>query len=94
LRTYRKAQVIGVKASNNANDITQNPEQPQFPLGASSDEAYDHAEIVNAPTPEIGAITARLGQQFSLPRSIPNYEYMDAEPAAQRPNQWGINPGT
>jgi hypothetical protein len=87
----RKGQVIGVKAS----DITQNPEQPQFPLGASSDEAYDHAQLVNSPTPTQGAIVARLeGQQWSLPREIPNYEYMDAEPAVQRPNQWGVNPGT
>lgn len=76
-----------------ASDSTQDPVQPQFPLGASSNEAYDHAQIVNAPTPEIGAITARLSQQFSWPK-VPNYEYMDAEPAVQRPNQWGVNPGT
>jgi hypothetical protein len=89
---YRKDQVIGVKASKQ--DITQSPEQPQFPLGASSDEAAVHAQIVNAPTPEIGAITDRLSQQFSWPRAVPNYEQMDADPAVQRPNQFAINPGT
>jgi hypothetical protein len=63
-------------------DITQNPEQPQFPLGASSDEAYDHAQLVNDLTPGPSAIVARMqGQQWSLPRNIPNYEQMDAEPA-------------
>lgn len=74
----RKDQVIGVKAS----DSTQNPEQPQFPLGASSDEAYDHAQLVNSPTPGPAAIVARMqGQQWNLPRNLPNYEQMDAEPA-------------
>lgn len=70
-------------------------EQPQFPLGASSDEGYDHAQLVNSPTPEPGAIVARMqGQQWNLPRNLPNYEQLDAEPAAQTPTQWGVNPGT
>ena len=75
----RKDQATGVKAS----DSTQNPEQPQFPLGASSDEGYDHAQIVNAPTPAPGAIVARMqSQQWNLPRNIPNYEQMDAQTAS------------
>ena len=78
-----------------ASDSTQDPQQPQFPLGASSDEAYDHAELVNSPTPGPGAIVARMqGQQWNLPRNLPNYEQMDAEPATQHPTQWGVNPGT
>ena len=74
-------------------DVTQNPQTPQFPLGASSDEAYDHAEIANAPVGAPGDIVARLqSQQWTLPA---NHENPNAETASYDPGRgFATNPGT
>ena len=73
-------------------DVTQDPNQPQFPLGASSDEAYDHAQIANAPLGGPGDIVARLqSQQWTLPA---NHERQDAETSYDPNAGFSTNPGT
>ena len=65
-----------------ASDPAQNPEQPQFQMGATSEEAYDHVQLLRMPLKAPGAITARLqSQQWSLPRNAPSHEQQDSEPA-------------
>lgn len=47
--------------------------QPQFTLGATSDEAEMHAQIANSKIPGPGAIANRLtNQQWSLSRAEPD----------------------
>lgn len=75
-------------------DETQDPEQPQFQLGATADEGYDHAQILNSKVEGPGAIIARLtGQQWTLPAN--NQEMPDAQPAVYDPGAgYATNPAT
>jgi hypothetical protein len=75
-------------------DITQNPEQPQFQLGATADEGYDHAQLLHTQVEGPGAIIARLtGQQWSLPAN--NQQMPEAETAVYDPGAgFATNPGT
>lgn len=53
-------------------DVSQSPTQPQFQLGASSDEAVTALQIQRMPLEGPGGIVKRLGQQFEMPRSQPD----------------------
>ena len=64
-------------------DVSQDPNTPQFQLGATSEDAV-RAELSDLPLPGPGAIVERLGQQFQLPRAAPDAQMSD------RP---GINTG-
>jgi hypothetical protein len=55
-------------------DPAHPPIDPQFALGATSDEAEMHAQLANTPIGPPGDIVARLGQQFTLPRASPDSE--------------------
>lgn len=63
---------------------SQTPEDLQFQLGATSDEAAMTRQLINSPIGPPGDIIARLGQQFQLPR---------AEPDANMSDRPGINVG-
>lgn len=58
--------------SEKGSDPAQDPEQPQFQLGATADEGYNAAQIAQLPIGGPGDIVARLGQQFQLPRADPD----------------------
>jgi hypothetical protein len=66
------------------NDVSQSPVNPQYPLGATSDEAEMHQQLVDRDLPGPGDIVARLGRQFQIPRAQPDSQM------SQRP---GINVG-
>ena len=55
-------------------DVSQDPNTPQFQLGATSDEAAMHSQLVRSPLEGPGAIVGRMGQQFTLPRAQPDSE--------------------
>jgi hypothetical protein len=53
-----------------ANDESQSPVQPQYQLGATSDEAKMSAQIARSPIPGPGGIVSRLeNQQWQFPRA-------------------------
>lgn len=53
-------------------DIAHPPTDPQYTLGATSDEAAMKNQIANSSLPEPGDIVKRLGYQFELPRAEPD----------------------
>lgn len=66
-------------------DVAQPPVDPQFPLGATSDDAVMYQQLVHSPVGDPGDIVGRLGQQFQLPR---------ADPDSQMSKRPGENLGT
>lgn len=65
-------------------DVSQDPSTPQFPLGATSDEAAINQQLVRSPLEGPGGIVSRLGYQFELPR---------AQPDSQMSKRPGMNVG-
>jgi hypothetical protein len=58
-----------------ANDESQSPVQPQYQLGATSDEAKMANQIARNSTPGPGAIVERLAnQQWQFPRAATDSE--------------------
>lgn len=56
------------------NDETQAPNQPQYTLGATANEAKLSTQIARNSIPGPGGIVDRLGQQFTLPRAATDSE--------------------
>jgi len=54
------------------NDVSQSPETPQFQVGATTDEAELHQQLVHSSLQGPGAIVSRLGQQFEIPKASPD----------------------
>ena len=52
--------------------MTSPADPVQFPLGATTSEAKMRQQIAESPLPGPGAIVARMGYQFQLPRAEPD----------------------
>lgn len=60
------------------NDVSQSPDQPQFALGISSDEAVTRMRLARSPLEGPGGIVKLLGQQYQLPRADNPHAETDA----------------
>jgi hypothetical protein len=56
-----------------SNDVTESPVNPQFQLGATSDEAAMEQQLIRSPLEGPGGIVSRLeNQQWSIARAQPD----------------------
>jgi hypothetical protein len=50
-------------------DVSESPKNPQFQLGATTDEAETYVSLTRNNIPGPGGIVERLGHQFQMPRA-------------------------